>query len=249
MLIDDADCTPERLAAEIQALVADPPRWRRCPRRARRSASPTQPTQWSGSSSRPPDPAGGATPRDPARPRARDLRLRDLRRRHARARARRPGHRLRRPCLSADERRRHGRGDRVGEPQRPREPRPVGVPDLVVVGNQTRPANLELAAVRERGLPCVSEIEFYVTLAPTACGSRSAGRTARPRRRRCWCTSSSAPDGTPVSGSDRRRSTSAARRGWAPGRSSSRATSTRPHPGTHARSSCTHGRMLPASPA
>jgi UDP-N-acetylmuramate: L-alanyl-gamma-D-glutamyl-meso-diaminopimelate ligase len=40
-----------------------------------------------------------------------------------------------------------------------------GIPDLVVVGNQTRPANLELEAVRSRGIPCVSEIEFYVTLA------------------------------------------------------------------------------------
>jgi UDP-N-acetylglucosamine--N-acetylmuramyl-(pentapeptide) pyrophosphoryl-undecaprenol N-acetylglucosamine transferase len=29
MLIDDADCTPERLGAEISALVADPQRWRR----------------------------------------------------------------------------------------------------------------------------------------------------------------------------------------------------------------------------
>ena len=29
ILIDDAACTPERLAAEIQALVADPPRWQR----------------------------------------------------------------------------------------------------------------------------------------------------------------------------------------------------------------------------
>ena len=29
MLIDDAECTPERLGAEIAALVADPPRWRR----------------------------------------------------------------------------------------------------------------------------------------------------------------------------------------------------------------------------
>jgi UDP-N-acetylglucosamine--N-acetylmuramyl-(pentapeptide) pyrophosphoryl-undecaprenol N-acetylglucosamine transferase len=29
MLIDDAACTPERLAADIRSLVADPPRWRR----------------------------------------------------------------------------------------------------------------------------------------------------------------------------------------------------------------------------
>src|ERR1017187_10013935 len=40
-----------------------------------------------------------------------------------------------------------------------------GIPDLVVVGNQTRPANLELEAVRQLGIPCVSEIEFYVSLA------------------------------------------------------------------------------------
>ena len=40
-----------------------------------------------------------------------------------------------------------------------------GIPDLVVVGNQTRPANLELEAVRQRGIRCVSEIEFYVSLA------------------------------------------------------------------------------------
>jgi len=29
MLIDDAECTPERLRAEITALVTDPARWRR----------------------------------------------------------------------------------------------------------------------------------------------------------------------------------------------------------------------------
>src|ERR1019366_8126951 len=40
-----------------------------------------------------------------------------------------------------------------------------GIPDLVVVGNQTRPANLELEALRQRGIRCVSEIEFYVSLA------------------------------------------------------------------------------------
>ena len=40
-----------------------------------------------------------------------------------------------------------------------------GVPDLVVVGNQTRPNNPELLAVLDRGLPYTSEIEFYVALA------------------------------------------------------------------------------------
>src|ERR1700680_3812082 len=58
-----------------------------------------------------------------------------------------------------------------------------GVPDLVVVGNQTRPANPELTAVRERGLPCVSEIEFYVTLAGdrarlTVCGTHGKTTTS-----------------------------------------------------------------------
>ena len=58
-----------------------------------------------------------------------------------------------------------------------------GVPDLVVVGNQTRPANSELEAVRRRGIPCVSEIEFYVTLAGersrlTVCGTHGKTTTA-----------------------------------------------------------------------
>jgi UDP-N-acetylmuramate--L-alanine ligase len=39
-----------------------------------------------------------------------------------------------------------------------------GVPDLVVVGNQTRPANREWLAARDRGLPLCSEIEFYTRL-------------------------------------------------------------------------------------
>ena len=39
-----------------------------------------------------------------------------------------------------------------------------GEPDLVVVGNQTRTANPEWAAVRERGLAYTSEIEFFVGL-------------------------------------------------------------------------------------
>jgi UDP-N-acetylmuramate: L-alanyl-gamma-D-glutamyl-meso-diaminopimelate ligase len=58
-----------------------------------------------------------------------------------------------------------------------------GIPDLVVVGNQTRPANLELEAVRQRGIPCVSEIEFYVELAGdrtrlTVCGTHGKTTTS-----------------------------------------------------------------------
>jgi len=58
-----------------------------------------------------------------------------------------------------------------------------GIPDLVVVGNQTRPANPELAAARERGLPCVSEIEFYAALAGrrtrlTVCGTHGKTTTS-----------------------------------------------------------------------
>ncbi|MGA8416306.1 MAG: Mur ligase family protein, partial [Candidatus Dormiibacterota bacterium] len=58
-----------------------------------------------------------------------------------------------------------------------------GVPDLVVVGNQTRPANRELEAVRARGLRCVSEIEFYVSLAGdrlrlTVCGTHGKTTTS-----------------------------------------------------------------------
>jgi UDP-N-acetylmuramate--L-alanine ligase len=39
-----------------------------------------------------------------------------------------------------------------------------GVPDLVVVGNQTRTTNPEWLAARDRGLPICSEIEFYLRL-------------------------------------------------------------------------------------
>ena len=39
-----------------------------------------------------------------------------------------------------------------------------GLPDLVIVGNQTRPHNPEWLAARDRGLPVSSEIEFYVDL-------------------------------------------------------------------------------------
>ena len=40
-----------------------------------------------------------------------------------------------------------------------------GVPDLVVVGNQTRPGNPEWLEVQRRGLPYTSEIGFYVEIA------------------------------------------------------------------------------------
>ena len=58
-----------------------------------------------------------------------------------------------------------------------------GVPDLVVVGNQTRSTNAEFAAVRQRGLPFVSEIEFYSTLVGarhriTVCGTHGKTTTA-----------------------------------------------------------------------
>ncbi len=39
-----------------------------------------------------------------------------------------------------------------------------GIPDLVVVGNQTRMTNPEWLAARDRGLPTSSEIEFYLRL-------------------------------------------------------------------------------------
>ncbi len=39
-----------------------------------------------------------------------------------------------------------------------------GVPDLVVVGNQTRMTNPEWLAARDRGLPTCSEIEFYLQM-------------------------------------------------------------------------------------
>jgi UDP-N-acetylmuramate: L-alanyl-gamma-D-glutamyl-meso-diaminopimelate ligase len=39
-----------------------------------------------------------------------------------------------------------------------------GVPDLVVVGNQTRMTNPEWLAARDRGLPTCSEIEFYLRM-------------------------------------------------------------------------------------
>lgn len=58
-----------------------------------------------------------------------------------------------------------------------------GVPDLVVVGNQTRPQNPELLAVMGRRLPYTSEIEFYVALAAgrmrlAVCGTHGKTTTA-----------------------------------------------------------------------
>lgn len=58
-----------------------------------------------------------------------------------------------------------------------------GVPDLVVVGNQTRPTNPEWLAVQQRGLPYTSEIGFYVEVAGerprlTVCGTHGKTTTA-----------------------------------------------------------------------
>lgn len=58
-----------------------------------------------------------------------------------------------------------------------------GVPDLVVVGNQTRADNPELLAVRERGIAALSEIEFYAVVAAdrtrlTVCGTHGKTTTA-----------------------------------------------------------------------
>ena len=115
-----------------------------------------------------------------------------------------------------------------------------GVPDLVVVGNQTRVTNPEWLAARDRGLPTCSEIEFYLRLT----GDRVAHRrlrdaredddvvAARPHARRLR-------DGSRASGWARPRSTSAAARASAAGRSSSRATSTPPRRGTRGPSSST----------
>ena len=53
-----------------------------------------------------------------------------------------------------------------------------GVPDLVVVGNQTRPANLELEAVRRRGMAkCVSSAPTPASL-PGRDGSRATAKIA-----------------------------------------------------------------------
>jgi UDP-N-acetylmuramate: L-alanyl-gamma-D-glutamyl-meso-diaminopimelate ligase len=58
-----------------------------------------------------------------------------------------------------------------------------GVPDLVVVGNQTRPTNPEWLAARGRGLPVSSEIEFYTRLTAdrmriAVCGTHGKTTTA-----------------------------------------------------------------------
>ncbi|MBV8195419.1 MAG: UDP-N-acetylmuramate--L-alanine ligase [Candidatus Dormibacteraeota bacterium] len=58
-----------------------------------------------------------------------------------------------------------------------------GVPDLVVVGNQTRLQNAEWVAVQQRGLPYVSEIAFFVSLAGdrlrlTVCGTHGKTTTS-----------------------------------------------------------------------
>jgi UDP-N-acetylmuramate: L-alanyl-gamma-D-glutamyl-meso-diaminopimelate ligase len=58
-----------------------------------------------------------------------------------------------------------------------------GAPDLVVVGNQTRPDNPELRAVQQRGLQAVSEMEFYAEVAKArvrlaVCGTHGKTTTA-----------------------------------------------------------------------
>ena len=58
-----------------------------------------------------------------------------------------------------------------------------GVPDLVVVGNQTRPDNPELLAAQRRGLRTTSEIEFYAEVAAgrlriAVCGTHGKTTTA-----------------------------------------------------------------------
>jgi UDP-N-acetylmuramate--L-alanine ligase len=58
-----------------------------------------------------------------------------------------------------------------------------GVPDLVVVGNQTRMTNPEWLAARDRGLPTLSEIEFYLQLTAdrrriAVCGTHGKTTTA-----------------------------------------------------------------------
>jgi UDP-N-acetylmuramate--L-alanine ligase len=58
-----------------------------------------------------------------------------------------------------------------------------GVPDLVVVGNQTRATNPEWLAARDRGLPVCSEIEFYLRLTAdrhriAVCGTHGKTTTA-----------------------------------------------------------------------
>ncbi|MGH7723550.1 MAG: UDP-N-acetylmuramate--L-alanine ligase [Candidatus Dormibacteria bacterium] len=58
-----------------------------------------------------------------------------------------------------------------------------GVPDLVVVGNQTRMSNPEWLAARDRGLPTCSEIEFYLRLTAdrrriAVCGTHGKTTTA-----------------------------------------------------------------------
>ena len=58
-----------------------------------------------------------------------------------------------------------------------------GVPDLVVVGNQTRATNPEWLAARDRGLPVTSEIEFYLRLTAerhriAVCGTHGKTTTA-----------------------------------------------------------------------
>ena len=184
MLIDDAECTAERLAAEITALVADPPRWRRM---AAASTALGLPDATDSVVRLIVEAAGSG----------KDEQSRMTRHVHVLGIC---GYATFGAARLAQE-----RGDRVTgsddhayppmsdavtaagiEWEDHSDPANLdrwGVPDLVVVGNQTRPANLELAAVRERGIACVSEIEFYVTLAAdrmrlTVCGTHGKTTTS-----------------------------------------------------------------------
>ena len=126
-----------------------------------------------------------------------------------RARPRRPRDGLGRPCLPADERRRHRRRHRVGEPERPRQPRPLG--DTRPRGGRQSDAPCQPRACRRaRARHPLRQRDRVLRQRspPTASGSPSAGRTGRRRPRRCSCTSSTAPGRIPGSGSDRHRSTS-----------------------------------------
>ena len=129
MLIDDAECTPERLEAEIRGIGGRPGPVARHGG-GERGARPARCNRLGGPPHRRSCRSGPAEQR------------RVTRHVHVlgicgyatfgaakpRAGARRPGHRLRRPRVPADERRGHCGGHRVGEPQRPGQPRPVGNP-------------------------------------------------------------------------------------------------------------------------
>ena len=142
---------PQRLGAEISALVADPPDGRRWPPRASRSAPDATDSVVSlivEAAGRP-----AAKPPDDARACPRDLRLRHVRRGEL---ARQRGDRV----TGSDDHAYPPMSDAVTaagiEWVNHSDPANLdrwGIPDLVVVGNQTRPANLELEAVRRAASP------------------------------------------------------------------------------------------------